>query len=74
MRSLPPSLMTKYKVVEMRVGTTDAISECLQDRRRHQSIGHGLLQRVLDSDANFVTPKDMLVSLRDNDRQLGANL
>jgi starvation-inducible DNA-binding protein len=49
-------------------------SVCKIDGATQRSIGHGRLQRVMDSDANFVTPKDMLVSLRDNDRQLGANL
>jgi starvation-inducible DNA-binding protein len=32
------------------------------------------LQRVLDNDAHFVTPLDMLAELRDDNRQLTANL
>ena len=40
-----------------------------------RSIGHiGRLQRVLDNDADFVTPLDMLAELRDDNRQLVANL
>jgi starvation-inducible DNA-binding protein len=40
-----------------------------------RSIGHiGRLQRVLDNDADFVTPLDMLAELRDDNRQLVASL
>jgi starvation-inducible DNA-binding protein len=57
--------------------TTDALAE----RARKiggatiHSIGHiGRLQRVLDNDAEFVTPLDMLAELRDDNKQLAANL
>jgi starvation-inducible DNA-binding protein len=40
-----------------------------------RSIGQvGRLQRVLDNDAEFVTPLDMLAELRDDNRQLVENL
>jgi starvation-inducible DNA-binding protein len=40
-----------------------------------RSIGQiSRLQRVLDNDADFVTPLDMLSELRDDNRQLAANL
>ena len=40
-----------------------------------RSIGHiGRLQRVADNDADFVTPMDMLAELRDDNKQLVANL
>jgi starvation-inducible DNA-binding protein len=40
-----------------------------------RSIGHvARLQRVLDNDADFVTPLDMLAELRDDNRQLAAHL
>jgi starvation-inducible DNA-binding protein len=40
-----------------------------------RSIGHiGRLQRVLDNDANFVTPLDMLAELRDDNKQLVGSL
>jgi starvation-inducible DNA-binding protein len=40
-----------------------------------RSIGHvARLQRVLDNDAEFVTPPDMLAELRDDNRQLAAHL
>src|ERR1700674_1271655 len=42
---------------------------------RLSSIGQiGRLQRVLDNDADFVTPLDMLAELRDDNRQLVASL
>lgn len=57
--------------------TTDAIAE----RARKiggttlRSIGHiGRLQRIEDNDAEFVTPLDMLSELRDDNKQLTANL
>jgi len=40
-----------------------------------RSIGHvGRLQRVLDNDADFVTPADMLAELRDDNKQLTASM
>jgi starvation-inducible DNA-binding protein len=40
-----------------------------------RSIGQvARLQRVLDNDAEFVTPQDMLAELRDDNKQLAANL
>jgi starvation-inducible DNA-binding protein len=40
-----------------------------------RSIGHiGRLQRILDNDAELVTPLDMLAELRDDNKQLTANL
>src|SRR5947207_14935272 len=57
--------------------TTDAIAERVRKigGMTVRSIGHvGRLQRVLDNDADFVTPLDMLAELRDNNMQLAANL
>jgi starvation-inducible DNA-binding protein len=40
-----------------------------------RSIGHiGRLQRVLDNDAEYVTPQDMLAELRDDNKQLTAHM
>src|ERR1700746_3208887 len=40
-----------------------------------RSIGHvGRLKRILDNDADYVTPLDMLAELRDDNKQLIANL
>src|SRR5499426_1765193 len=57
--------------------TTDAIAERVRKigGTTLRSIGHvGRLQRVLDNDADFVTPMDMLAELRDDNKQLVANL
>src|SRR5215472_6458565 len=57
--------------------TTDAIAERVRKTGSEtiRSIGHiGRLRRVLDNDADFVTPADMLAELRDDNRQLIANL
>jgi len=57
--------------------TTDAIAE----RARKiggttiRSIGHiARLKRVLDNDADYVTPLDMLAELRDDNKQLTAHM
>src|SRR6058998_174381 len=57
--------------------TTDAIAERVRKigGTTLRSIGHiGRLQRVLDNDADFVTPLDMLAELRDDNKQLAASL
>ena len=57
--------------------TTDAIAERVRKigGTTLHSIGHiGRLQRVVDNDSDFVTPMDMLAELRDDNKQLAANL
>jgi starvation-inducible DNA-binding protein len=57
--------------------TTDAIAERVRKigGTTLRSIGEiGRRQRVLDNDADFVTPLDMLAELRDDNKQLTANL
>src|SRR5258707_14747560 len=57
--------------------TTDALAERVRKigGTTLRSIGHvGRLQRVLDNDADFVTPIDMLAELRDDNRQLATNM
>ena len=57
--------------------TTDAIAERVRKIGgiTLHSIGHiGRLQRVRDNDADYVTPLDMLAELRDENRQLVANM
>jgi len=40
-----------------------------------RSVGHiARLQRILDNDADFVTPEDMLAELRDDNEQLAARM
>jgi starvation-inducible DNA-binding protein len=57
--------------------TTDDIAERVRKigGTTLRSIGHvGRLQRVLDNDAEFVTPLDMLAELREDNKQLTARL
>ena len=57
--------------------TTDAIAERVRKigGTTLRSIGQiGRLQRVLDNDADFVTPLGMLAELRDDNKQLAASL
>ena len=57
--------------------TTDAIAERVRKigGTTLRSVGHiSRLQRVLDNDADFVTPLDMLAELRDDNKQLAASL
>jgi starvation-inducible DNA-binding protein len=58
-----------------------AVTDSIAERVRKlggltlRSIGHiGRLQRVLDNDADYVTPMDMLAELRDDNRQLVTSL
>jgi starvation-inducible DNA-binding protein len=57
--------------------TTDALAERVRKigGTTLRSIGHiARLQRVLDNDADFVTPLDMLAELRDDNKQLTGRL
>ncbi len=57
--------------------TTDDIAERVRKigGTTLRSIGHiSRLQRILDNDADFVTPLDMLAELRDDNKQLTANM
>ena len=58
-----------------------AISDAIAERVRKlggttlRSIGHiGRLQHILDNDADYVTPLDMLAELRDDNQQLTARM
>jgi starvation-inducible DNA-binding protein len=57
--------------------TTDSIAERVRKigGSTLRSVGHiGRLQRVLDNDADYVTPLDMLAELRDDNKQLATRL
>jgi starvation-inducible DNA-binding protein len=59
------------------LATTDAIAERVRKigGTTLRSIGQiSRLQRVLDNDANYVTPLDILAELRNDNKQLAANL
>ena len=58
-----------------------AIADVIAERVRKlggttiRSVGHvANLQRVLDNDADFVSPLDMLAELREDNKQLAANM
>jgi starvation-inducible DNA-binding protein len=56
---------------------TDVVAERVRKLggRTLRSIGEiGRLQRVLDNDADFVTPHDMLAELHDDNKQLAASM
>src|SRR5262245_45341769 len=56
---------------------TDAIAERVRKigGTTLRSIGQvGRLQRVLDNDAGYVTPRDMLAELREDNKQLTSNM
>ena len=58
-------------------GATDAIAERVRKLggTTVRSIGHiSRLQRVLDNDADYVTPSDMLAELRDDNMQTAARM
>jgi starvation-inducible DNA-binding protein len=62
---------------EQLFAVTDAIAERVRKigGTTLRSIGHiGRLQRVLDNDADYVTPLDMLAELRDDNKQLAAHM
>jgi starvation-inducible DNA-binding protein len=57
--------------------TTDTIAERVRKigGTTLRSIAHiGRLQRILDNDADFVTPLDMLAELREDNKRLVANM
>ena len=57
--------------------TTDVIAERVRKigATTLRSIGHvSRLQRVIDNDADYVTPMDMLAELRDDNQQLTARM
>ena len=59
------------------LATTDVIAERVRKLggTTLRSIGHiARLQRVLDNDADYVTPQDMLAELRDDNTQLAARM
>jgi starvation-inducible DNA-binding protein len=62
---------------EQLFAVTDAIAERVRKigGATIRSIGQiSRLQRVLDNDADYVTPLDMLAELRDDNKQLAANM
>ena len=66
---------------DTQAGQLFAMTDPLAERSRKiggmtlRSIGHvGRAQRVLDNDADYVAPSDMLAELRDDNKALAARL
>ena len=76
-----PRFRDYHLVLDEQAGEIFAMTDVLAERARKiggstvRSIGHiARLQRLLDNDAEFVTPQDMLAELRDDNRQLAAEM
>lgn len=76
-----PHFRDYHLMLDEQAGQLFAMTDDVAERARKiggttiRSIGHiGRTQRILDNDADFVTPLDMLAELRDDNRQLVASL
>jgi len=74
-----PRFRDYHLVLDDQAGQIFAMTDVLAERARKlggttiHSIGHiHRLQRLLDNDADFVTPQDMLAELREDNRQLAG--
>jgi starvation-inducible DNA-binding protein len=72
-----PRFRDHHLVLDAQASELFATTDVIAERARKlggltiRSIGQiGKLQRILDNDAEFVTPQDMLSELRDDNRQL----
>lgn len=68
-----------HRVLDEQAAQLLAMTDVLAERVRKiggltiRSIGHvGRIQRILDNDAEYVTPQDMLAELREDNRQVLA--
>ena len=76
-----PHFRDYHLLLDEQAAQIDAMSDPIAERVRKlggttiRSIGHiSRLQRVLDNDADYVTPLDMLAELRDDNRQLCTSM
>lgn len=76
-----PHFRDYHLMLDEQATQIDAMSDPVAERVRKlggttiRSIGHiSRLQRVLDNDADYVTPLDMLAELRDDNKQLCASM
>ena len=76
-----PHFRDYHLMLDEQAGQLFAMTDDIAERARKiggttiRSIGHiGRAQRILDNDADFVTPLDMLAELRDDNNQLVASL
>ena len=76
-----PHFRDYHLLLDEQAAQIDAMSDPIAERVRKlggttiRSIGHiSRLQRVLDNDADYVTPLDMLAELRDDNKQLCVSM
>lgn len=76
-----PHFRDYHLMLDEQATQIDAMTDTIAERVRKlggttiRSIGHiSRLQRVLDNDADYVTPLDMLAELRDDNRQLCVHM
>jgi starvation-inducible DNA-binding protein len=76
-----PHFRDYHLMLDEQAGQLFAATDAVAERVRKvggttlRSIGHiGRLQRILDNDADYVTPFDMLAELRDDNMQLAARM
>lgn len=76
-----PHFRDYHLLLDEQATQIDAMTDLIAERARKlggttiRSIGHiSRLQRVLDNDADYVTPLDMLAELRDDNKQLCASM
>jgi len=76
-----PHFRDYHLLLDEQAAQIDAMSDPIAERARKlggttiRSIGHiSRLQRVLDNDADYVTPLDMLAELRDDNKQLCTSM
>jgi starvation-inducible DNA-binding protein len=76
-----PHFRDYHRLLDEQAGQILATTDVIAERVRKiggttlRSIGHVVrLQRVIDNDAGYVTPDDMLAELRDDNIQLAARL
>lgn len=76
-----PHFPDYHLMFDSQAGQLFAMTDPLAERSRKiggmtlRSIGHvGRVQRVLDNDADYVAPSDMLAELRDDNKSLAARL
>ena len=76
-----PHFRDYHLLMDEQAGQIFAATDSIAERVRKiggstlRSVGHiARLQRVLDNDAEYVTPLDMLAELRDDNKQLAARL
>lgn len=76
-----PHFRDYHLLLDEQAAQIDAMTDPIAERVRKlggttiRSIGHiSRLQRVLDNDADYVTPLDMLAELRDDNKQLCASM